>query len=113
MKKSAKSCSSLCKICLEIEASHFSERGRVVKLSHATLSHLVTGGRTHEKSLEDCGWLNPGESSVIIDFTVEMGHQFPLSHQHLKEHVDMVCRACHSLRLNFSDTSTGVSLTWT
>lgn len=38
LKKSAKSRSSLRKICLEIEASHFSESGKVVKLSHATLS---------------------------------------------------------------------------
>jgi hypothetical protein len=84
-KKLTKSRSSLHKICLEIEALHFLETGSVVRLSTLTLLCLpvVKGGKTCDEALEERAWLNVGESDVVIDFIIKMGHRgFPLSHQH-------------------------------
>ena len=109
-KKPAKSRSGLRKICLEIEALHFSETGSVVRLSTSTLLRLVKGGKTCEEALEERAWLNIGESDIVIDFIIEMAHRgFPLSHQRLKEHVDLICRARHGS--NFP--ATGVGINWT
>lgn len=110
LKKPAKSQSSLRKICLEIEALHFSETGSVSKLSSSTLLRLVKGGKTCEDALEERAWLNVGESDVVIDFTIEMGHRgFPLSHRRLKEHVDLICRARHGSKF----PAIGVGINWT
>jgi hypothetical protein len=44
---------------------------------------VVKGGKTCDEALEECAWLNVGESDVVIDFIIKMGHRgFPLSHQH-------------------------------
>lgn len=81
LKKPVNSHIGLRKVCLEIEASYFSETGKVAKLLHSTLQRLLTGGRTREEFLEERAWLNAGESDVVIDFVIEMGHRgFPLSH---------------------------------
>jgi hypothetical protein len=109
-KKPIKSRRGLHTICTEISALHFSETGKVIKLSHMTLKRLVDGGLSREKANEHRSWLLPAEVDVVIDFIIEMAQRgFPLSHRRLKEHVDTICEA----RLGNEFPESGVGINWT
>lgn len=97
-------------ICAMIATLYREETGKSVKLSHTTLNRYVDGGKTRQEANGDRAWLTPGEEEVVITFILEMARRgFPLSHQRLKEHVDMIARERWGDRFPES----GVGKNWT
>lgn len=66
----------------------------ITSLSASTLGHLVNGGVSQSVSNASCGWLIKAEEDIVVNFAIEMANcGFPISHAHLKDHVDCICCA--------------------
>jgi len=82
----------------------------MVKLNHNTLANYVKGGKSLTQFNAEKAWLTETEMKVVIDYTLKFGDcGFPLSHHHLKEHVDSILHAC----LHEKFPATGVGHNWT
>ena len=63
-----------------------------IRINHQTLINRATGKTSGVKNASK-SWLTPEEAELVIGFIIEVGHRgFPLSHRHLKEHVDQILR---------------------
>ena len=82
-------------ICRDFEGLYFDEMGQRVKLSHATLACLISGGHTIQEFNSSKSHLTAGEVDTVINFITEVGNcGFPLSHGRLKAHVNQILKAC-------------------
>jgi hypothetical protein len=110
LKKPYRGRRGLCMICKDFEQLYFEEKGVHIHLSFATLGQLASGHQTRSEANEHCRWLTPIEDDIIVAFSIEIGARgFPLSHHHLKDHVDPIARA------NLGDKfhAEGVGKNWT
>ena len=82
------------KICEEVEIEHQNDTGKYVHLNHCTIIHHADGRKPLcEFNAEKC-WLSNEEEHTILAFTEESAKRgFPLSHQRLCKHVDLIIRA--------------------
>lgn len=97
-------------ICKDFETLYLQETGKLVHLSHSTLTRLASGGRSRAEADARKSWLTQEEIDVVSDYIIETANRgFPLSHRRLKEHVNEICRA----RLGSSFPVTGVGKNWT
>jgi hypothetical protein len=98
------------KVCEEVEAEHKAKTGRNVKLNHNTINNHANGGRSIQEFNLEKRWLTPEEEETVLHALEESATQgFPLSHQRLKEHVDLILRA----RLGDAFPPFGVGKNWT
>ena len=82
------------KICEEVTIEHKNLTGRLIHLNHATVIRHVDGGRTMQEFNAEKRWLSTEEEKVVLGFVEETAVRgFPLSHRHLREHVDMIIQA--------------------
>lgn len=98
------------RVCSHFEKQYFLEKGKRISLSYTTLRNLSNGGRVLATFNTEKSWLFPEEAEEVVAYVIEIaswGHG--LSHRHLKEHVDQICRAC----LGNKFPTTGVSKQWT
>ncbi|KAG2045997.1 hypothetical protein BDR06DRAFT_899931 [Suillus hirtellus] len=98
-------------VCIDIQKTHLKETGRLITLSHVTLSCLAKGDINLSKfnSLMK-RWLTEGEEETVIDYIQQMATRgFPLNHKRLKEHINEICRAW----LGAAFPETGVGRNWT
>jgi hypothetical protein len=69
----------------------------------------LTGARPLAESNHAKCWLLPEEEEVILEFALEIASRgWPLEKQHIKAHVDKICRA----RLGVIFPENGVGLNW-
>ncbi|KAJ7504994.1 hypothetical protein B0H11DRAFT_1690867, partial [Mycena galericulata] len=100
---------SLWAVCKKVEDKHRVDTGKEVKLDTRTLLHHVKGGKTKSTSNAEKGWLLPEEVDLVVQFATEVANRgFPLSHKHLKEHVDEICQT----RLGDKFLESGVGKNW-
>ncbi|KAJ3494531.1 hypothetical protein NLJ89_g10787 [Agrocybe chaxingu] len=61
-------------ICSDFEKLYFNETGKIIKLSHSTLSRLAQGGHTiQQANTADKGLLTQIETNCVIDFIIKYG----------------------------------------
>lgn len=98
------------KVCEKVKENHGKETGHTVKLNHNTLANRVKGGKSLSQFNVEKAWLTEMETQIVIDYTLECADcRFPLSHRHLKEHVDSILCAC----LDESFPDSGIGQNWT
>ena len=96
-------------ICERFTALHRAETGKIIKLNHATVINHARGKPTRADSNAARAWLTTGETEAVIAYIIEVANQgFPLSHQHLKEHVDEILWE----RLGNGFPATGIGKKW-
>ena len=98
------------RVCSHFEKQYFLEKGKRISLSYTTLWNLSNGERVLATVNTEKSWLFPKEAEEVITYVIKIaswGHG--LSHHHLKEHVDQICRA----HLGNKFPTTGVGKKWT
>jgi len=109
-KKPVKERLGLCIVCENVSRRYFDDTGKIIKLSHQTLSRLATGGTTRHQIAAERSWLLPSEVNPVIEVVNELASRgFPFSHWRLKEVVDTILFA----RLGKDFPATGVGVQWT
>jgi hypothetical protein len=84
---------SLRKFCQEMEKC-LRETKKVVKLSKSTLLRRINGGRSIQEAHEERKWLSKEEEDTVVKYAIECAnHNFPFSHQWIKEHIDEIACA--------------------
>lgn len=101
---------SLRVLCCEAEAEMKKQR-KNVQISHVTLKRRLAGGRgCQEANEENYGWLTPEEDETVVAYCIELAARgFPLTHEALKFHVDIILRA----RVGSTFLETEVGQNWT
>ena len=74
------------------------------------LANCVKGGKSLSEFNAEKSWLTKEEAEVVIEYTLEQAAcGFPLSHCHLKEHVEAILHGC----LGDKFPTTGIGHNWT
>lgn len=97
-------------VCEDFQTVNLNATGKLIKLSHATMARLLSGGQTLQQANAAKGHLTDDETEVILDFIAECGNRgFPLSHRRLRAHVNSILHA----RLGPAFRAEGLGHNWT
>ena len=101
---------SMWTVCEDFQTVNLNATGKLIKLSHATMARLLSGGQTLQQANAAKGHLTDDETEVILDFIAECGNQgFPLNHRRLWAHVNSILHA----RLGPAFRAEGLGHNWT
>ncbi|KIK74851.1 hypothetical protein PAXRUDRAFT_174490, partial [Paxillus rubicundulus Ve08.2h10] len=95
-------------VCKDFEQIHLHATGNLIKLSHSTLSQIVSGLSMAEAHAENA-WLSTSTTKSVIAYVEEVADGgFPFSHWQFYEHVNEILTTC----LGSSFPGVGKCWTW-